>query len=124
MWGWENGGVPDRNGDPTYRELLWLVRDQAAEIARLRDRVEELERRLAVNSQNSSRPPSSDGLVKVVPRSVRKQTGRRPGKQSGEQGRTLRQVEVPDEIVDHVRATSGPRVPGVVGGCRPRRVLV
>jgi hypothetical protein len=102
--GWDDLCVPDRNGDPTYRELWWLVRDQAAEIARLRDRVEELERRLASNSQNSSLPPSSDGPVRPVPRSVRKKTGRRPGKQSGEPGATLRQVEVPDEIVDHVPA--------------------
>jgi transposase len=89
-----------------------LVRDQAAEITRLRDRVEELERRLAANSQNSSRPPSSDGPVKPVPRSVRKRTGRRPGKQAGEPGAALRQVEVPDEVVDHV--------PAACGGCGGR----
>lgn len=69
----------------------------------------ELKRRLAQNSRNSSRPPSSDGLAKPAPRSLRRPSGRRPGGQPGHDGGHLAQVTVPDEIVDHV--------PGVCGGC-------
>ena len=61
----------------------------------------ELERRLGLNSRNSSKPPSSDGLAKPPPKSLRTKTGRRAGKQPGAPGSTLRQVAVPDEIVEH-----------------------
>jgi transposase len=98
---------------PSCEELAALVRVQAAEIARLVARVAELERRLGLNSRNSSKPPSSDGLAKPPPRSLRKGSGRRPGKQPGSDGQTLRQVGVPDEIVTH-----GPgRVTGRCDGC-------
>jgi transposase len=40
-------------------------------------RIEELERRLGMNSTNSSKPPSSDGLAKPrpKPKSLREKTG-------------------------------------------------
>lgn len=63
----------------------------------------QLSRRLGQNSQNSSKPPSSDGPEhKPPPRSLRTKTGRRPGKQPGAPGTTLRLVDDPDRIVDHV----------------------
>ena len=62
----------------------------------------ELTRRLGQNSKNSSRPPSSDGPDRVPPRSLRKPTGRRPGKQPGAPGSALRLVDAPDVVVDHV----------------------
>jgi transposase len=74
---------------------------QAAQIATLMARVAELERRLGLNSRNSSKPPSSDGLAKPPPKSLRSTSGRRPGKQPGAPGSTLRQVQDPDEIVEH-----------------------
>lgn len=78
-----------------------MVVAQAAQIAALTARVAELERRLGLNSRNSSKPPSSDGLAKPPPKSLRTKTGRRAGKQPGAPGSTLRQVAVPDEIVEH-----------------------
>jgi transposase len=81
--------------------LAALVVAQAAQIATLTARVAELERRLGLNSRNSSKPPSSDGLAKPPPKSLRTKSGRRPGKQPGTPGSTLRQVAVPDEIVEH-----------------------
>jgi transposase len=101
---------------PTYDELVDLVasqaaiiREQAAEIERLKARVADLEARLAANSRNSSKPPSSDGLAKPVPKSLRRKSGRKPGGQGGHPGRTLCQVADPDEVVRHE--------PSRCGGC-------
>ena len=87
-----------------------MVAAQAVEIERLTARVVELERRLGLNSRNSSKSPSSDGLAKPPPRSLRKQSGRRAGKQPGTPGATLRQVAVADEVIEHR--------PVRCGGCR------
>jgi len=65
-------------------------------------RVTELERRLGLNSSNSGKPPSSDGLTKPPrTKSLREPSGKKPGGQKGHRGETLRQVENPDVIVDH-----------------------
>ena len=65
-------------------------------------RIAELERRLGLNSSNSGKPPSSDGLKKP-PRvnSLRERTGRKTGGQKGHPGETLRRSETPDAIIDH-----------------------
>lgn len=65
-------------------------------------RVAELERQLGLNSGNSGKPPSSDGLKKP-PRtaSLRELSGKKPGGQKGHQGETLRQVAEPNVILDH-----------------------
>jgi transposase len=75
-------------------------------IAMLAARVAELERRLNLNSGNSGKPPSSDGLKKK-PRtaSLREASGKKPGGQKGHNGETLRQVAEPDSTADHFPAT-------------------
>ena len=82
-----------------------LIEKQAQVIERLEARVAELERQLGLNSQNSSKPPSSDGLKKSPkpPRttSLRQSSGRASGGQKGHKGDTLRSVEIPDRVVDH-----------------------
>src|SRR3954462_2327545 len=83
--------------------------EQDARIAEQDARIAELERQLAASSRNSSQPPSSDGLGKPAPQSLRGRAGRKPGGQPGHQGRTLRQVAVPDEVVVHE--------PGACAGC-------
>lgn len=67
----------------------------------LTQRIAQLETRLGKNSQNSSKPPSSDAFVKPAPRSLRKKSGRRPGKQPGEPGARLQSRAVPDGVVVH-----------------------
>src|SRR5688500_468932 len=74
-------------------------------IAVLLARVAELERRLGLNSSNSGKPPSRDGLHKPKrePRSLRQPSGKPPGGQPGGQpGETLRQVAEPDHTIDHL----------------------
>jgi len=94
---------------PSYEEL-------AAENAQLKTvlgqalaRIAELEARLGMTSKNSGKPPSSDGLAKPAPKSLRQRSGRGPGRPKGQPGTTLRQVEDPDHEVTHE--------PGVCCGC-------
>lgn len=80
--------------------LFALFARQEAQMAALTARVAELEGRLAGNSQNSHRPPSSDGPRKP-PRGQRRPSGKRPGGQPGHPGHTLRMVATPDRVVEH-----------------------
>lgn len=64
-------------------------------------RLQAIEARLAQNSANSHRPPSSDGYAKPDPKSLRTKSGRKPGGQSGHPGNTLPPAAKPDFIVVH-----------------------
>jgi transposase len=108
--------VPAEQEPPSPEVLAALVislrgelADAMAELARARERIAELEARLRQNPRNSSQPPSGEGLGKPAPRSLRKNTGRRPGGQDGHKGMTLAQVARPDREVRHE--------PGCCGRC-------
>jgi transposase len=66
----------------------------------LAERLQELEARLAKDSHNSSKPPSSDGLARRT-KSLRRRSGRKPGGQIGHHRETLRLVATPDAVVEH-----------------------
>jgi transposase len=70
-------------------------------ILHLLPRIQKLEDQVAKNSRNSGKPPSSDGLKKGAPRSLREQTGRKSGGQEGHQGHTLKMSETPDRVLVH-----------------------
>jgi transposase len=76
----------------------------------LQAQVAELTRQLGQNSQNSSKPPSSDSpFTKPTPKSLRRKSGRKPGGQQGHPGSTLAQVANPNERLRHE--------PGPCTGC-------
>lgn len=75
--------------------------EQAEVIGMLIAEIVELKARLAMNSRNSSKPPSLDGYAKPAPKSRRVRTGNKPGKQPGDPGRDLAQLDDPDATVTH-----------------------
>ncbi|MDQ3003773.1 MAG: IS66 family transposase [Chloroflexota bacterium] len=72
-----------------------------ATILILAERIQKLEDQLAKNSNNSGKPPSSDGYNQPAPRSLRKRSRRKSGGQAGHRGETLKAVEKPDHIEVH-----------------------
>ena len=115
-----------RAANARLRELL-AERDaqlaaQAAAAAELREQVAglqaqvaDLAARLGQNSGNSSRPPSSDGLAKPAPKSLRKKTGRKPGRPKGQPGVTMQLSGCPDRVVRHQPACCSRCAGGLAG---------
>ena len=86
--------------------LIALLLEQEARhtaaMAVLQARIADLERRLGLNSSNSGKPPSSDGLKKPARvSSLREASGKKTGGQKGHPGETLRRSETPDATIDH-----------------------
>jgi transposase len=91
--------------DTLIQKLLEKIAQLEKMIAEQFARIAELERRLGQNSNNSSKPPSSDGLSKPVNThrtSSLRQTGKKKsGGQSGHKGETLKRSETPDTLEYH-----------------------
>ncbi|MGC7873918.1 DUF6444 domain-containing protein [Desulfosporosinus sp. SYSU MS00001] len=92
----------------TIKLLSNQIKEQNAMIEKLTKenkalaaRVQSLENQIKTNSNNSSKPPSSDGFKKKT-KSLRKPSDKKPGGQPGHEGHTLEQVENPDEIIEHI----------------------
>jgi transposase len=70
----------------------------------LRGQVKELQERLALDSHNSSKPPSSNPPAQRT-KSLRTASGKKSGAQPGHRGTTLQASPTPDRIVVHAAAT-------------------
>ena len=75
-------------------ELRLIIKDQAEEIERLKGQISK-------NSQNSSKPPSTDGLSKPDPKSLRTSSGKKSGGQPGHASHYLEAVANPNYIQTH-----------------------
>ena len=75
-----------------YFTLEKDVKELALENKRLRDIISK-------NSSNSSKPPASDYAKKTS--SLREKSHRKPGGQRGHEGNTLKQIDIPDEKINH-----------------------
>jgi hypothetical protein len=93
---------------PSYDDLVARVAELTGLLEQAMGRIADLEARLKQSSSNSSKPPSSDGLAKPAPKSLRSRSGRGPGRPKGQDGVTLQRFADPD-VVRHV--------PAVCAGC-------
>lgn len=107
--------------DTSYHALVALIKDLQQTVAELvkekailneentvlKSRIHELEH--PKNSNNSSVPPSTDENRPKKNQSLRKKSGKKTGGQFGHKGHTLKMVENPDKIIDHI--------PDVCAGC-------
>jgi transposase len=85
----------------TITELQQTIDSLNKTINGLNQTIKELSEKLGKNSRNSSKPPSSDGLIKPSPKSLRKRSGKKAGGQVGHPGTNLVTIKEPDEIVPH-----------------------
>lgn len=64
-------------------------------------KIKELEDKLAINSSNSSKPPSKDDFKPPKARSLRKKTDKKPGGQPGHPGLGGKLKGLPDQIISY-----------------------
>lgn len=82
----------------TLIELIMVLQAQLVEQGK---QIQKLSDQIAKNSQNSSKPPGSDGLKKLKTKSLRPRGEKRYGGQPGHKGDTLQMVTAPDAIIEH-----------------------
>src|SRR5208337_805646 len=81
-------------------QLNQKVAELTAKIEHQEERIKDLEAQLKKNSQNSSKPPSSDGYTKPpVTKSLRKKSNKKNGGQMGHTASMLEMSKTPDEVI-------------------------
>ena len=78
-----------------------------AAVRELNQTIRELKEQLSKNSNNSSKPPSSDGLMKPPGnknRSLRQKSGKKQGARTAMRGVNLSVIAEPDDVVPHMHA--------------------
>jgi transposase len=83
--------------------LIDIILELREQISQMAVRIQTLEDQLAKNSDNSSKPPSSDGLKKKkpAPQSLREVGKRKTGGQKGHKGETLKMMSEAHHIEVH-----------------------
>jgi transposase len=84
----------------TIEECHILIRHLLSVIGKMQAEIDELKEKLNQNSQNSNRPPASDGFNKPKPRPAFEKEKKRLGGQVGHKGKTLQRVEKADVLID------------------------
>lgn len=85
------------------KNLIKKNDDLGSLIGELQDIIRDLKSQLNQNSNNSSKPPLSDGYKKSPKkRSLRVSTGAKAGGQKGHKGAHLSEPHVPDEVKCHI----------------------
>ena len=94
-----------RDREAKKQALLELIKEDPEAVVEmlldLMERVEVFEQKLALNSRNSSKPPSSDAHNKPKPKSLRQKGKRKSGGQPGHPGKTLEFSKDTDETIEH-----------------------
>lgn len=100
----ENRRLEDRNKNLEEENdlLKEVIRTNGIELSRITERNVILERSAKMNSTNSSKPPSTDGLRRPPPKSRRVKTGKKQGGQPGHKGCNMPIPHEPDEVIIHM----------------------
>jgi transposase len=86
----------------TKKQMQQRIIELEETVRVLTEIIADLRGQLKQNSNNSSKPPSSDGLKKPMTKSMRKPSGKTPGAQWGHSGNGgLKLPEKADKIVEH-----------------------
>jgi transposase len=101
--------------DAQVAALAGELEEHRTLVAALQAQVADLAAQVKANSKNSSRPPSSDGLARPEPKSLRKKGARRPGRPKGQPGATMQLTDNPDRVVRHEPAVCGECGRGLAG---------
>lgn len=104
--------------------LKELLRQRDVKIGQLEAKIEDLNMQLRQNSQNSSKPPSSDPPWKK-PEQRDASSGKKPGGQKGHKGehRELLPAEEVDEFHDHLAPVECQRCAHALKGVPPEEVV-
>lgn len=95
--------VYEQGPDAVVALVEGLVAGFQQQIEQLRAEIKELKDRLALNSDNSSKPPSSNPPAHRT-KSSRTPSGKKTGAQQGHPGKTLQASPTPEQIVEHSAA--------------------
>ena len=85
----------------TIQELKTLNTSLQESIKSLTEENLRLKEKFGKNSKNSSKPPSSDGFNKPIPKSLRTPSGKKAGAQNGHEGKGFSINQTPSKIKNH-----------------------